>query len=280
MRLCYDWHISQDFVSKIAAAKACKILFIRDEYDNTALARRWMKKLGVNVVFTCVPEEFIETVYPSAELPGIRFIPTLTGWVSSDFERNSELRPVEGRANWINYRGRNLPSWYGDLGREKKIVGERMRQECISRNVPCDIEWNDDMRVYGPVWLEFIQQAGATVGSESGSNVFDVEGAIRAAIEEALVRNPLLTYEELHKQYIGSEDGRVKMNQVSPRVFEAAALGTGLVLFCGEYSGVVQPGEHFIPLEKDFSNVDEVFEKLGDVDLITRMVKRTRARRH
>ena len=42
------------------------------------------------------------------------------------------------------------------------------------------------------------------------------------------------------------------------------SMRTALVLFEGRYSGVVEPDRHFVPLKKDFSNVDEVFAKLKD----------------
>lgn len=54
------------------------------------------------------------------------------------------------------------------------------------------------------------------------------------------------------------------MNQISPRVFEAIVHKTALVLFEGTYSGIVKPDVHYIPLKKDFSNVDEVITKLQD----------------
>jgi hypothetical protein len=64
------------------------------------------------------------------------------------------------------------------------------------------------------------------------------------------------------------------MNQVSPRIFEAIFCGTALILFDGEYSGVVKPDLHFIPLRKDFSNLEEVFKKLEDDDEIQLMTDR------
>jgi hypothetical protein len=57
----------------------------------------------------------------------------------------------------------------------------------------------------------------------------------------------------------------LRMGQISPRVFEAAALGTPMVMFPGRYSDIVSPGEHYIELKKDFSNVDAVLEQLQDI---------------
>jgi hypothetical protein len=64
------------------------------------------------------------------------------------------------------------------------------------------------------------------------------------------------------------------MNQVSPRVFEAVAARTALILFEGKYSGVVRPDEHYIPLKKDFSNVEEVLNKVQDEAYLERMIER------
>jgi len=64
------------------------------------------------------------------------------------------------------------------------------------------------------------------------------------------------------------------MNQISPKVFEAIRLRTALVLFEGDYSGVVKPEEHFIPLKKDFSNASEVFARLENVAYLEQLTAR------
>ncbi len=64
------------------------------------------------------------------------------------------------------------------------------------------------------------------------------------------------------------------MNQISPRVFEAITLRTVLVLFEGDYSGVLQPNVHFIPLKKDGSNLSEVFLRLKDGNYVDQMAER------
>ena len=54
------------------------------------------------------------------------------------------------------------------------------------------------------------------------------------------------------------------MNQISPRVFETIALRSVLILFEGNYSGVLEPGRHYIALKKDGSNLRDVFAQLQD----------------
>lgn len=57
-------------------------------------------------------------------------------------------------------------------------------------------------------------------------------------------------------------------------MFEAIRLRTALVLFEGEYSGVIKPHEHYIPLKSDYSNVDEVFALLDDVTYLKALTER------
>lgn len=47
-----------------------------------------------------------------------------------------------------------------------------------------------------------------------------------------------------------------------------------MVLFEGEYSGVLAPGRHYIPLRKDFSNFADVIAALRDTAGLQRMVDR------
>ncbi|MBI3741899.1 MAG: hypothetical protein HY257_09115 [Chloroflexi bacterium] len=264
VRLCYDWHILPVYAKAVARFDGLKMLFIQDEYDHTDLARQWMKKLGINVVFTCVPEQFIEQVYPSALLPKVDFIPVLTGYAPLPNAKFSSHKPFAERKYVIGYRGRRLPFHYGDLAREKSFIGQEMRRICEARGISVNIEWEEIKRIYGDKWYAFLRDCRATLGTEGGSNVFDFNGTLKSDVDNALKKKPDLSYEEIHHHFLAKHEGNVRMNQISPRIFEAIALRTVLVLFEGDYSGVVKPNLHYILLKKDFSNVDQVLEKLLD----------------
>jgi hypothetical protein len=64
------------------------------------------------------------------------------------------------------------------------------------------------------------------------------------------------------------------MNQISPKMFEAIATRTALILFEGSYSDILKPDVHFLPLKKDFSNVDEVLAKVADVAVLEKLTER------
>lgn len=274
IRLIAEDYISPSVAQALPGFTGLKVLFIQDEYDETETARRWIERLGIGLVFTCVPEAYIDAVYPRARFPGTTFVQTLTGFVPAEYERPLDAPPMASRSLMLAYRGRELAVRYGLLAREKVEIGRRMKALCTERGVPVDIEWDEDKRVYGADWFRFLTSARATLATESGANVFDFHGDIKRAVQADQRAHPGLTWDELYQRHVAAHDGHIRMNQVSPRVFEAIAVGTGLVLFEGHYSGVLEPHRHYIPLAKDYSNVDEVLAKLADTAFMEALVRR------
>ncbi|MBI2803420.1 MAG: hypothetical protein HYX68_00370 [Planctomycetes bacterium] len=273
VRVCHAGHLSSSFARALKGHRGLKALFLQDEYENTGKAHQAIRDLGINVVFTCVPGPSIPTVYPPSAFPGVRFVPVLTGYAPLDIDRLHGGKPMRERSILIGYRGRRIGYWYGDLGQEKLHIGQRMKAICDARRLKTDIAWEESDRIYGN-WFEFLGNCRATLGTESGANIFDFDGELALAVQRAQYANPDVTYEEIRTQYLKDREGEVVMNQVSPKIFEAIAMRTALVLFEGHYSGVVQPGVHFLALKKDFSNVDEILAKLQDDALLETMTRR------
>lgn len=272
VRVVFDL-IPNGLLLKVAKFEGPKILFVQDEYDLTRNIWKSVRQLGVSNVFTCVPEEHRQLVYPLNEVPRVQFTQTLTGFVPADTEVGVKPTRMADRTTIIGYRGRALPYYYGDLGQEKLLIAKGMRQACEERGIPSDIEWDEDRRIYGEDWPKFLVSCKATLGTESGANLFDFDGGLRSAVTQALAKDPRATYEQV-KQDLGWAEESPIMNQISPRFFEAIAFKTALVLFEGTYSGILRPWEHYIPLRKDFSNLDAVFNALADDDALDRMVAR------
>ena len=66
-------------------------------------------------------------------------------------------------------------------------------------------------------------------------------------------------------------DGKLQIQVISPRCFEAAALKTVMVLYPGTYSDILIKDKHYIELKKDFSNFNQVHEKLKDIDFLNKI---------
>ena len=61
---------------------------------------------------------------------------------------------------------------------------------------------------------------------------------------------------------------------ITPRVFEAIALQTPLVMFPGEFNGILKAHRHYIVLERDFSNVEDVMSKITDENYLKMVADR------
>jgi hypothetical protein len=274
VRVCRPGHLSASFAQALHRYRGLKVLFIQDEYESTAAARQAIRDLGIGLVFTCVPEAAIAKVFPAAQLPGVRFVNVMTGYVPLELSHMKTLPPLRRRPVLIGYRGRTIGFWYGDLGQEKLRIGQRMQEICAARGLVTDIAWDETSRIYGLGWFDFLGRCKATLGTESACNIFDFDGSLRKAIQDEQRRDPQISYEAMRAKYLKDREGEIVMNQVSPKIFEAIACRTALVLFEGTYSGVVEPGRHFLPLKKDFSNVDEVLAKLHDDGFLEAMTER------
>jgi hypothetical protein len=81
-----------------------------------------------------------------------------------------------------------------------------------------------------------------------------------------------VTYDELRNLYFRDGESSIRLNQISSRCFEAIALRTLLVLYEGEYSGILIPEKHYVPLRKDHSNAMDVITIIKDARKISEII--------
>ena len=270
VRVSLPDHLAERMAEAITAFGGPKILFAQDEYENTETARRWMERLGIDALFTNIPLAEVEKVYPRERFPDLAMVHTLTGYAPEDPALDDFAQPLAERRLLIGYRGRQLPHHYGILGQQKWRIGVEMKRLAGERGLPVDIEVDDEKRIYGQDWYRFLGSCRGTLGTESGANVFDVDGELKN-LAFAERHRP---FPEFAAAHLAGRDGEVDMSQVSPKIFEAIRLRTALVLFEGSYSGVVEAHRHYIPLAQDFSNADDVFAKLQDLDYLRELTDR------
>jgi hypothetical protein len=273
IRLPFD-QISPSVAQVLGAYLGLKFLFIQDEYDDPKRTWGWIKRLDIQLVFTVVPEPSISRVYPPSEFPLTRFVSNLTGYVPEKLPPVEDLPWPSQRSLMVGYRGRPLPVRYGHLGFDKVAIGKIVKEYCDQNGVTCDIAWSEESRIYGYKWYEFVLSCRSMLGSESGSNVFDWDGSLNQNIEAFKLNRVGADDETIYRELVAPLEIHGLMNQLSPRVFEAIASRTILILFEGGYSGIIQPWEHFIPLKKDGSNLMEVISRLSDNDFVDNMADR------
>jgi hypothetical protein len=260
---CMDFYVSREARARIAQFAGLKALFIQDEYRHVNASAAAMRELGIHVLFTCVPEPEIEKVYPESKLPGVRKINVLTGYVPAEL-LGRKVPTMEERSVDVGYRGRNVPAWLGELGQEKWRIGLQFSRDAARYGLNCDISYREEDRLYGGAWIDFLTSCKAVLGVESGASVFDFTGEIQYGVDRHVARAPNTPFETLRDLYFHDAEGKISLAQISPRSFESAALRTLMILYEGEYSGILKPWQHYVPLKKDHSNMDQVVEILRD----------------
>lgn len=263
----------KDAYTFVRESAAVKIAFPQDEYDCNVLLDDWMCEWSVDVVFSVIASGW-DVLYPRYHKQGnIRL--GYTGYIDESLIDRS-TKPFQQRAIDIGYRAKKLPPYFGRVGQAKWTIGRDVARLARNTGLNVDIELGDQGTLFGDAWLKFIDDSKFTLGANSGSSLLDPTGEIQRHVRAYLVANPDATFEAVEAACFAGQEGLYSFTAISPRVLEAALLDSAQILVDGEYSGIVKPGEHYIPIRDDASNFDEVRAAMLDTAEVEKMVKRCR----
>ena len=262
--------LNEDFLSYIeGSSSSYKVAFFQDEYHLWPARADFLNRCKVDGVYTLIePAYYRDTYQKYTKVPKLRtYIP---GYVSDEMLAWAAevVKPESERTVDIGYRGRISYHYMGKAAREKHEIGMFFKERCQGLGLVLDIETEEGKRIYGRKWIEFLANCRATLGVEAGVSVFDTDDTIFSRYEKLVKEKPDITFEEVYARLLVHYDGKgVRYRTISPRVFEAAAVRTCQILYEGDYSGIIEPMVHYIPLKKDFSNFDEVMKMCRDEGL-------------
>jgi hypothetical protein len=248
----------------IADHPAIKIALPQDEYDHAELLDDWLREWRVPVVFSNFGERDRRLLYPTLHNRA-RFEHAFTGYIDSataDALRG-RLPPLAERELDIVYRASRLPFWFGRHGQLKHRIAEVVREPAELRGLRCDISTQPADTITSDAWFRFLMRGKVILGTESGASALDRRGEIRRAIQALLAQSPHLSFDEVSRQLADGWDNH-RFFALGPRHFEAVFTKTVQVLVEGAYDGVLLPNRHYIPLKTDFSNLDEVLDRVAD----------------
>ena len=261
--LLYERYVSRETLEKIRSFNGLKVLFIQDEYRRVDFACKQINYAGIDMVYTCAPQNVAKKMYARLN-ERIALRTTLTGFVPEAlFEK--ETKPISKRNIDVGYRARRVPFFLGSKGIEKYLIGKTFLKKANNKNLNCNISSKESDRLYGKAWIDFLSNCKVTLGTESGSSIIDFTGHTEYQLNLYQAFHPFANFDDVPDKFLKS-DGELEIQVISPRCFEAAALGTVLVLYPGEYSGILEKDKHYISLEKDFSNINEVIERIKNHD--------------
>ena len=248
----------------IAKSDAVKIALPQDEYDHSEVLDDWLADWKVDLIYS-VCHEHRDEFYPRAGRHAA-IVEGLTGYIDdADVALMQRFSiPFRQRKIDVGYRARALPAYFGRLGRMKSELGDHFRSGMNGRDLVLDISTQPRDVLVGDAWLRFLGNCKFTLGCESGSSLIDPRGEIRECVESQQQRNRAADFEELERTCFPGRDMKRVYSAIGPRLFEAAIAGSCQILTPGKYAGALNAGEHYISIEPDCSNADEVFEQMQD----------------
>tara|TARA_B100001057_G_scaffold483267_1_gene559754 strand:- start:7 stop:1278 length:1272 start_codon:yes stop_codon:yes gene_type:complete len=255
-----------EFIQK--QSKCIKIAFFQDEYQLCLERFRLIDELKISVVFSLLNEKYLYSVYDRCECVSHVFS-TLTGYVSEDLRRKSFLfqKKFQDRSIDFGYRARELSFVMGKGAQEKTEIAINFKKFCTGKGYILDLNSSNNSRIYGDDWFKFVSNCKGMLGVEAGVSIFDINGDIIKECKSYLEKNINCTFDKIYNDLLHKyeySDKNIYYRTISPRIFEAAAFKVCMILYEGQYNQIIQPYVHYIPLRKDFSNIDEVFNIFND----------------
>ena len=271
-----SYFLSPEWAYRITCFDGLKVQIIQDEYRDIDQMKAQMRCLGVRVVFSSLALTQSRQVYDGPFMEDIEVFSCLPGYFSERI-LNLPKKPLHEREYDIIYRGRDLPWTTGKHAREKSELADTFTSWVAEKGLKLNVHSDESERLYGSDWDHFIQNGRAMIGTEGGATIFDFDGKIQSQYDNFRSSSPDTDLERYWTEHLQRHEGKIVHKTITPKIFEAIAAKTALVLFPAEWSGILQPDRHYIPLERDGSNILEVTTKVRDDKFLKDLVERTYA---
>jgi len=266
----YPFKLNEQFRKYITLSKeSVKIALFQDEMQYCVQRFTLINQLKIDIIYSLLEHRYFDEVYfKNTSVRHVR--QALAGYVSDrliDISNRYFIRICDRKID-VGYRARNLSYFYGRGAREKSDIADKFIDAAKGINLKLDISTSDQDRIYGDDWYQFIGNCRFMLGVMAGTSIFDLTGEIKAKVDQYLLENPDANFCEVERDVLEKYEEIINYRTISPRIFECAALRTCMILYRDSYQGTLIAGKHYLSLEKDFSNIESVFEQMLDEELI------------
>ena len=259
------WKILVKRIQALLAQAKCRILMPQDDYSRSDVLDEFVVSHAFNYVFTPITRD-LHILYPRSTAVGVQFQEAYTGYFEeNDWQRIGNFaKPFHARAIDVGQRVRYLPPQLGEKAGIKGRLAIEFGELAMARGFKCDVSTKNEDVFLGDDWWRFLGDTKFTVSRRGGASMADPTGRLADRVRRFQMRYPNATMEDiaLNVSMEGGKEG--DFSAISPRLFEAAALGVCQILEPDYYVDGLEPWTHYLPLEADFSNIDEVFTTMDD----------------
>ncbi len=242
--------------------QAVKVALAQDEFYNTDSLNAFVREYQIDHVFSLAPPSEWPKIYPKVDLEKVRFHRVLPGYLDdkrvAQIERLAKLqneRPIS-----IGYRAiqQQTRLWTGRHGFKKIGMAEVFEKAARQFDLPTDISTRPEDTFLGNAWFKFLLRCKYTIAVEGGASILDHDGSLRRKVEAYVAEHPQADFDEVERACFPGRDGELDYMAISPKHLEACATRTCQILVKGDYNGILLPGRHYLELERDFSNLEQV----------------------
>jgi len=258
----------------IEHSSACKIALPQDDYDSSEILDNWLVQWKMDRVYSVIHGNW-DVIYPRYSAIGDIQL-GFTGYITKEWiDSWANPKPHEARDIDVSYRTHSYSQMRCSVRHLKFAIADRFVSK-VSRiegaeSLELDISSQSKDLIPGELWHKFIENSRFCLVTPSGSSVLDKTGALRKCVDRFVRKNPNTSFELVRTACLAGEDRRYILTAISPRNIEAALAETVQIATPGSYSGLMQPMEHFIPLEEDCSNIEAVLVLMRNKELVQRI---------
>lgn len=229
-------------------------VFIGNEYDLMDKKIAFLRESGAEFVCSQLPLDTAQWLY--GHIPGI----TVLGVPHALNPKVFHPGGGTPRSVGIGFRGDYYASFIGDSERNDFI--RYFADNCESLGLSCDIQ---RLKVDRLEWAEFLRGCQGIVGAESGLLYLDRKGELVNRAKEYCKIHPDAMVDEVREHCYEVGDIEYASGRcISSRHFEPIGTMTCQLLLEGRYNDILRPGEHYIEVLRDFSNLDEAVRQFKD----------------
>lgn len=265
LRTAPYWPYLRRVIERFRSIADTVVFFPQDDYTMCGVLDDLFVRTSADFVYTPITRD-LDRLYPRSTRTRTVFREALTGYVDDRLMADAAgfVRPFGERTIDLGQRIRLLPPIFGLEAREKGRLAEVFARRATAEGFVADVSTEPGDVLIGDDWLSFLGNSRFTVGRMGGASVCDPHGALADRFRRMKVRRPGASDEELARRVSWRGAGRGDFSAVSPRIFEAAALGVCQILVEDRYVDGLEPDLHYLPLRGDLSGLDSVFAAMRD----------------
>jgi hypothetical protein len=266
------WPFMKNRYKEIAKRSGKVVAIAQDDFWANRLLDNWCTDWNVDRILTPIDNDR-DVLYPRS-VKTKEFRTALTGYVKSGPVPITSL--LKDRSIDLGQRVRDMPPHLGRLAQAKARQAVTLAQAATNAGLTVDVSTRVEDSFIGTAWLQFLSSCKFTVGMKGGASLHDPYGLTHTKVQAYLARHPEATFDEIERKCFKGKDMKHEFTAISPRLFEAAMAGTCQILEREDYLGVLEPWRDYIPLNKDFSNIDEVLDAMKDLEKCQEIVTNAR----